>query len=198
MEKKQANDDAAPAERKTNDAESKPKQPSPMEPAVADFLRKVNLLPYRKQSMETAWAAINAASDVIRSLHAPAPAPPVSELQKALVEAMVKKLSADPLEGFVRMAALMRESRPAAIGTVAGSAEDKLLSLLIERAFSPPAPPSNPVAGLGAELERTLPLLTPFITEAIQSWGRISEARRAIRQAQADSTRPGNQAGSST
>jgi len=171
------------AERKTNDGESKP-----------DFLRRVNMLPYQKMSMETAWAAINSAGDIIKSLHAPAPAPtaPASELQKALVDAVVKQMSADPLEAFVRMAALMREASPAANGSIAaGSAEDKLLSLLIERALNPPAPSRSPVAGLGAELERALPLLTPFITEALRNWERITAARRAIEQA-------GNQTGSST
>jgi hypothetical protein len=150
--------------------------------------------------METAWAAINSAADTIKSLHAPSPASspaPADELQKTLVSTMIQRLTAapDPIETFAKMAALMRESTPASNGgIVAGSAEDKLIAILIERALNPPAPPApSPVADLGAELERTLPLLTPFITASMESWARITAARRAIRQAQADSTRPGNQ-----
>jgi len=38
---------------------------------------------------------------VIKILHTPAPAAPAPELQKALLDAMVKQLSADPLEAFL-------------------------------------------------------------------------------------------------
>ena len=113
----------------------------------------------------------------------------------------------------------MRESAPAANDgadrkskhqndalNAAGSVMDKLIAAAVDRVLNPPRPARW--AGMAAELERTLPLLTPFITEVIDSWGRISEARRAIRHARADSgklgsttepnsARPGNQAGSS-
>jgi len=81
----------APASKdKTNAGESKP-----------DFLRRVNMLPFRKQTLETGFAAVNAAADIIKSLHVPAAAAsPPDDLQKALVNVLVSRLTADPLEGF--------------------------------------------------------------------------------------------------
>jgi hypothetical protein len=134
--------------------------------------------------MDIATGAIAKAAAVIKDFtpNPPPPAPaPADDLTRALQSAMIARLTADPLETFVRLNQIVRETSPATNGGVAGSVTDKLIGAAVDRLLNPPAPAaSGPAGDIGSELVRILPSVAGYITQGMAEYARIMEAQQNI------------------
>lgn len=131
-----------------------------------------------KQAMEIGMSVLSHAANVIKGVGSS----PMDDVQRTFINAMITRLTApapDPVDTFVRMAAIMRESSGGTNGGgVAGSVIDKVIAAVVDRGLNPPASSSGPAVSMGAELVRILPNLAQYVTEGMGNYARIMEAQR--------------------
>lgn len=135
------------------------------------------------QAVRIGIDALGAAAQIVRQFGdgRPAPAGPMDELQRLMLQAVIARLTADPMEQFVKMFALLRELNPAG-GSGGNSLTDKILTTAVERFMNPP-PAGAPVSA-SAELMRQLPQLGSQVAESLREFRMAQEAQVKAREAE--------------